>query len=662
MRRRAAAYAAILFALNLYVSWRLFRLEYSHFMSSIEGAYIGISRHILMNWSDLTWWPAWYSGIPFRNAYPPLLHMLVALTAKVGGFSVARAHHIATAGFYCIGPVFAYLMLRRFSGKPFTSFCAALLYTVISPSGLLIRQIAADLDDPLRPRRLSTLVAYGDGPHIAGIALFPLAIWSLDRALVRRGPLDWGLAAICFIAVVYTNWLAAFALAAMVFCYLLAGRPWRDWALTAAFGVMTYCVACPWAPPSMIRTIQFNAQTIGGDFRESYKMLLRFTPIMLVGLAALRLGMRRTPAYQQMLAMFTFLMCAPTLGWFWFGFSILPQPDRYQLEMDLGITLLMGIGVSALVERAPRRAMHAVILIFFGLVISQLHRGQRYARGLVEAVDIRTTLEYRSARWLGEYMPGARVLVPGTVSFWLSAFADNAELGGGFAQGVINWENRVAEYEIVSGGGTKPDSIDIEMLWLHAFGIQAIEVGGKGTREYYRAFAMGDKFRGRLPELWREGDDAIYRIPSRNSELAHVMLTSQLVDRAPVNGADVVQVQRYVDAITDPTLPDAKFVWHTNHSAEILANMQPNHVAAVQITYDPGWHAIANGRSAKVRPDGLGLFAVEPQCNGECRIELWWDGGGREMTVCKGLRASVLVSWLVWTIQRRFRRARRLAS
>ena len=64
--------------MNAYICWRLFRLEYSQYMGSIEAAYIGISHHILASGGDLSWWPAWYMGIPFQNAYPPLLHFLVA--------------------------------------------------------------------------------------------------------------------------------------------------------------------------------------------------------------------------------------------------------------------------------------------------------------------------------------------------------------------------------------------------------------------------------------------------------------------------------------------------------------------------------------------------------------------------------------------------------
>ena len=68
-----------LFALNVYIARNLFALEYSQYMGSIEAAYISISRYMLENWRDLTWFPLWYGGIPFQNTYPPLLHALVAV-------------------------------------------------------------------------------------------------------------------------------------------------------------------------------------------------------------------------------------------------------------------------------------------------------------------------------------------------------------------------------------------------------------------------------------------------------------------------------------------------------------------------------------------------------------------------------------------------------
>ncbi len=648
-------YAVLLFAVNAYVCWRAFGLEYSQYMSSIEGAYVGISRHLLASWHDLSWWPAWYTGIPFRNSYPPLLHMLVAVDSAVMHVSVVRAHHIVTALFYCLGPVFAYALLVRLSGKPFLSFCAALGYAVLSPSGLLIRAVALDMEHPLRPRRLSTLIAYGDGPHLSGLSLLPLALLCLDLALVRRTVWFWGAAAASFVAVVFTNWLAAFSLAILVICYLAAYCEWRRWWSTALFAAGTYLVAMPWAPPSLIRTIQFNARTIGGDFTNSYLALLHSAPWALLGFAVIWFVLRRlkAPPWWQMLMLFSAAMAWVTLGWFWFGVAVLPQPDRYHLEMDLGLMLAGSMGLGLALEKAPRKAQQVIAVIFFLLAGVQLYKGHRYARDVIKPVDITSTVEYQSARWLEEHMPGVRVMVPGSIQFWLSAFADNPQIGGGFEQGNIQFPNRIAQYQILSGDGTTDNDVAISLLWLKAFGVEVVEAGGPGSREFYHPFKKGDKFKGQLPEVWRNGDDALYRIPLRNNSLAHVMRPAHLVTRMPVNGIDTEQLRTYVDAIDDPAFPEAQFVWRTQHSAEILAPLKPNRIVSVQITYTPGWHAIANGHPARVFSDGLGFLAIAPDCDGNCRMELTYDGG-METRIAQWLSRATILGWVLWAAYTHF--------
>src|SRR5580693_547319 len=102
LSRATLAAAALLTLLNADICHRLFRTEYLHQMDSIEGSYIGLSRYILAHPRDLTWFPLWYSGIPFQNTYPPLLHMLVAGTAWLFNISPALAHHIVGAAIYCL--------------------------------------------------------------------------------------------------------------------------------------------------------------------------------------------------------------------------------------------------------------------------------------------------------------------------------------------------------------------------------------------------------------------------------------------------------------------------------------------------------------------------------------------------------------------------------
>ena len=548
-------------------------------------------------------------------------------------------------------------MLKRLSGRPAASFCAALFYTVLSPSALLVRAVASDMGNPLRPRRLHTLIAYGDGPHLAALALVPFAIYMLDRALERCTSFRCAGAILAIGAVALTNWLGAFALAALIFCYLISGRPWRDWLTTTAIGLAAYILVSPLLTPSLIRTIQFNAQTIGGDFRDSPKVLLHYAPYILATFALTKtiLLRLRCAAYLQMLILFTALMAWCALGFSWFNIAIVPQPDRYLLELDLGLTLSLAMSLALL----PLRATRILVIVLALFSAAQAYRGQRYARGLIYPINIATTVEYRIADWFDRNLRGARVMVPGTISFFLQDFTDTPQLGGGFENGVVNYQGRIAQFEITSGAGTTAlNDVPLSVLWMKAFGIQAVAAGGKQTREFYHHFANGAKFAGILPELFRDGDDAIYRVPLRTPSLAHVMARSQLVVNPPINGIDVGELRRYVEAIDDPALPEAQFVWKTQHSAEILADLTQGQVAQIQITYHKGWRASVNGISAPIIPDGLGFFAVAPDCTGRCRIELVYDGGD-EQRIARAASGLLFLCWLGWAAANTWRRKAR---
>jgi len=633
LRRYATRFfSPILFALNAYICWRLFRLEYSQFMGSIEAAYIAISRHILMSGGDLSWWPAWYMGIPFQNAYPPLLHFLVAGAAWIGNVSTARAHHFVSGLFYCFGPVWAYWAAAKITGKKLESFLAALVYSIVSPSALLIPEVAHDIHGMWNSRRLQVLMVYGEGPHIASVALLPLALYLFEIARVKRRA-EWDfLAAMGLAAVVLTNWLGAFALAALMVAHVMRTK---DWGRAAGIALFAYAIASPWIPPSTLAAVRLNAQTVG-HYEHAYSALLWYLPVVAVALFLLR----NAPVW----VTFSVLMGAPALLGYWFHIDVLPQPHRYHIEMDLGLCFAV---VLAVWKWVPARAHTAVLWAVFLVCGWRAYRLQRFARELIQPVKIEPTIEYRSAQWFLDHMPGERVMTAGTVEFWLDAWGETPQLGGGFLQGVINQEFRVGSYYITAlpqGPGA--------ILWLKAFGVHAVEVNGPHSQEVYKDFVTPGKFDGILPELWRSGDDVIYRVPG--DSLAHVMSGDAPVNRPPVNGLDTVEMERFVGALDRP----AGFVWKGTHAATVDARVRPGDVVSVQVNYHPGWHA----DKGKIHSDGLGLMVIEPQCSGDCRIELSYDGG-LEMRVATWASRLALVGGLGWIwISRRRRLSASLAT
>ena len=664
-RLKTVSLASALFLLNLYVCHELFGIEYLSHMGSIEGAYIGISRYAMAHWRDLSWFPLWYDGIPYQNTYPPLLHLCVALVAAIRGISPALAYHWTTALAYCLGPVTVFALALRLARSRWAAFVAGAFYSTISISAWLIPAVRNDLSDLLYPRRLQALVYYGEGPHVAALTLLPLAILLLDVAMKRRRAPQFLLATLAMAAVVLTNWLAGFALALMVAAYMIAtfdAKQWkRDFGWLALMAAAAYGLVAPWIPPSTIAVTQFNAKFIGGDFTRVYAALPRWGLVTLLWIAAIKFFTRRVSVALQFAILFTFLMALLTLGYEWFHVSIVPQPARYHLQMEMGSALLAGFLAHAAFRNRQRRIAALAILVMIFAMIQPVRRYRNYSRNLLlRSIDITTTSEWKNAHWLNQHWTGERVWLPGSDSFWLTAFSDTPQLSGGFDQGRTNRVIPLVNYGVITGEAMGEHDAEYSVLWLKALGVQAVGVSGPGSGEFFKPFRNPEKFDGLLDPLWRDGGDVIYRIGSPRASLARVVPRSAIVNRAPYNALDVEEAKRYVAALDDPAMPHAEFQWTTTHSARIETILQADQSLSIQIAYHPGWRATVNGRAVPTRPDGLGLMVLDPQAegratSGDTKIDMFYDGG-TEMRIAHWLCALTSLV-LIFVLMRAFARA-----
>jgi hypothetical protein len=700
---KASAFPLVLLALNVFFTKELFTLEYSQYMGSIEAAFISISRYMLDNWRDLTWFPLWYGGIPFQNSYPPLLHAIVAVIAGTFRISPALAHHAVTACMYCAGPLSLYFLALRLSGSRWYAFWAGWIYSIFSPSYFLMASVHSGMGGQTGPRRLQALVCFGEGPHITSIALLPVALLALDVAIAKRRPVWYVLAAVSMTLVVLSNWLGAVALAIAVFAFLLArtGKEgaWKIWATGAGVAMLAYALACTWIPPSTISDIRHNAQYVG-PFDRVYRTLPLYAAGAILATILIKYCMQRFRVSEvlQFFILFAILISAIPLAAEWGHVLIVPQPERYHLEMDLAICLLVAFGVKALVDwvlrvrlgatldnrsltvaarkdggrerlrsgRARLREGHArllgggarllgggaglraaAVVLVLALSYYPARLDRRYARRMLKPVDIFQTIEYKTGHWFGSHLDGQRVLAAGTISYWLNAFTDTPQFGGGFDQGQVNRVITHVQYQIFSADGAGDKAAEIAMLWFRAYGVHAAAVGGATSKGEYKPFRRPEVFAAALPEVWREGGDAIYRVPQRTDSLAHVVRRRDLVRHLPQNGLDVQETRAYVQALEDPNSPSADFRWTSRHAAEIHAAIRPNDLLSVQITYHPGWHALANGASRRVFGDGLGQVVIEPNCDGQCSVQLVYDGGV-EMLTARIVSWSALAACLAW--------------
>jgi hypothetical protein len=647
-----------LFAINFFICRPLFSVEYLHHMNSVEGMWVAMARYAARNWPDVWWFPLWLGGVPYQNTCPPLLPFMVAGVSMLFRISPALSFHAVVAFFYCLGPALAYWMALRLSGSRAYGFWVGLAWSLVSPSAWVLPYIARELGSPWRARRLESLTVHGDGPYVVALGLVPLAIVLLDMAIARRKPARYLLAALGMALVALTSWVGAVLLALAVLSFLLASseraeagapacRPVRLCLTVLGLGLLAYLMASPWVPPSTVYTVQFNVQTIGGDYRDVYRTMLWCLPAVGACLALLKflLALPKASRFLQFSLFFLFFTAGITLLGEWARVSLVPQPGRLHLAMELAVCL----GGAAVAQAALRRvstgakAVIACALVF--LAVMQFTRYRAFARALIQPVAIERRIEYQTARWLDAHMDGARVMVSGGTSYWLNVFSDTPQLSG-IEAAAGNWMTRVALYVIHTGQNAGEKDGEISVLWLKALGVHAVAVSGPNSEEYYKPYRNPRKFEGLLEPVWRAGDDTIYRVPARSLSLAHAVLREELVERPPVHGLEVASVGRYVAALDDPARPLAPFAWRSARTAQIVATLKPAHLLSVQVSFHPGWHASANGRPARLFADGLGLLAIEPQCAGPCTVNLWYDGG-LEMLLARIASWASLVLMLV---------------
>ena len=297
--------------------------------------------------------------------------------------------------------------------------------------------------------------------------------------------------------------------------------------------------------------------------------------------------------------------------------------------MEIGITLLLGAAIAyslAALRRFPAARVAVLALLAAG-ALWQGYRYHRYVRGLTPPFDITQTEEFRVSRWLADNLPGQRVFAAGSTSFWMNAWSDQPQVTGCCLPGLPNPMSWIVGYIIPSDDGAAGHEAEYALLWLRAYGAQAVKVGGPATRDAYHDWKNPKKFDGVLPRIWQEGDDRIYRIPSRSDSLAHVVRRAELVSRAPVTGIDVDPLRVFVAALEDPAHSPATWKWLDRHHASVTADLNPGDVISVQQTFVPGWHASFDGRPAEIRRDPLGLIVIDPHRSGRLVLDLVYDGG-----------------------------------
>jgi hypothetical protein len=146
--------------------------------------------------------------------------------------------------------------------------------------------------------------------------------------------------------------------------------------------------------------------------------------------------------------------------------AFLPQPDRYKVEMELSLALLLVFAVRPLFARIPKPVKVCLVFLLLALAGERIRAVRKFAKTALAPVDVTGTIEYRTAIWVRDRLPGVRVMMSGS----------------------HNQVQQRAKQGIYNGGETAEEDARVSIAWLKAFGTGAIVVSGPKRQETWRGF------------------------------------------------------------------------------------------------------------------------------------------------------------------------------
>jgi hypothetical protein len=643
-RWHASVYAMVLLVMNAYICRTLFSVQGVH-TNSMHGFWAAIADRIGGTFFHPTWWPYWDGGIPFEFTYAPLIPALMAIWAAVRGVPELFAFQAITAIVYCLVPLTLFLCAWRLTRAPGYSFAAALLYSLTSPTQLLMPDDAFRWNGLFDSRRLFMATYWDETPHLLALAMLPLTVLFIARAIETRRRRFYAAAAGSIAIATLASAFGPIATAIAALC-LIAALGHKGYAsnvlITVVIGVFAYALSAAYLPPSLLSAMrQSSTSAMHSEPGWTAGSLTAFAIIILGWVLLWRYLPRWTSDWKlRFFALFAYLTASIPMVFAYLHRQFLPQPVRYKFEAELALALLIVFGSRAWFERMPKSIRRAVMFLLLALALEQVQQYRADMRIFLKPVDAATTIESRASVWADRNLPGVRVWFPGSIAQWANAFSDVPQFSGG------SWSmahNPVEQrgIEAVYFGDPR-----VSLAWLQSFGAGAVAVPAANSEEYWKGFVKPEKFDGQLPVLWREGGVTIYKVPQRVASLAHVIPETALVRRAPKSVDDTAELERYAAALEDPSLPPAEMQWEGRNRIHVRTTASPGQVVSIQVSYHPGWHPAVNRRAVQLHRDGMGLMWLQPDCNGACAVDLDYDGGW-ELRLCRWISVIAFAILLI---------------
>jgi hypothetical protein len=616
--------AVVLLWLNAYIC----RDWFTHptaWMNSLHGFQAALAKYGV-SWSP-AWWPFWDCGMPVEFTSAPLVPAMAAAIASLRHVSPLLGYQSVSAIFYCAAPVALFLLAWWITRAPGYSFLAGLFYSLLSPAQILVPDGQFVWAGLLTPHRFKLQAVWDETPHCAALTFLFLFILFLITANETRRPAPTALAAISLTLAILA-WPFAIVGAVLSVACLATVRPLAGWR-TVAVLFAALLLAARFLPPSLWYAI--GAASAAHDGWNT-GVLKFYAAIAVIWFTMDHFIQRAKDWRLPWMVFWAVAMSAAPLVLMWFQRQLFPQASRFRMELEASIALLAVFGLRPLIQRLPRTAIAVLALASLAFALHLTLDYRRVAKNVLYPAEAARTLEYRITRRVADELPGARVMLPGSVSHWANAFINIPQLGGG--EGITAYSQTLH-----SAQKSVFESDPRASTWLTAYGVSAVVVPARDSAEFWKPFAHPEQYADLLPELWREEGVAVYRVPQRSGSLAHV------VPEAALGSAD-----RYAEALHSAAATEASFHWLNRNHAVAQVSTLPGQAVSLQVSYHPGWRATIDGRTAEVHRDSLGLMWLRPGRTGPISIELVYDGGA-ELRICAWVTLVSIVA-AVWYLVR----------
>lgn len=558
--------------------------------------------------------------------------MTVAAAKTSLSLSPQKAYHLVTAGFYMLMPAVLFLFMRSQGASPIGSLMAGVSASVFSPSALIDSSILQDLGGAISSQRLRVLSVYGEGPHVASLALQPLAVWAF-WGLARHGGW-WRTVVFAVVLSVLAGFNTPGSLAGvLVLACALLSLPLSDWkiafARTLPGVVLGIALSMLFVPLSYWSVVFANNARMHGGFLTIDKPYVVYAAF---GLCLLLLAGVLSYVEDQLIrfsilssvALFVIVCSAKSSI-----FEYLPQAHRFHVEMEMWICVLLGVGIAKVHDQLQNPIGRAGILSLF-LIFAVVCLIQMKERRIIDHynVDPNTRVESNAAKWVDSHLSprSGRIFTSGSTSFWFNAFSKHPQLGGCCDQGLSNDVSVRMSYltNLASTGPEILQAIDLG----RALGVQAFVLPNESSNDAYKETKVPDKFAPYLPRMASDRGLSIYDLNRTKDSLIHAVETAELVpaeihrDRPEF----AIAVHQFSEALQRESSPLEEH-WISESDVAIRGRIGANESISVQMNYLDGWR-LTGQSPAELKGDGLGLIVIDPHCSSGCQVDfrLRWEG------------------------------------